>query len=63
MSLLVRAALYAFCLLLVMIVYVGQRHTNARDTLRGALRATAKVFAWTVIGAAVMLLLQALFID
>ena len=35
MNLLIRVLLYVPILYLIMIVYVGQRHDNARDTLRG----------------------------
>ena len=63
MSLAVRVLLYALCLFLVMIVYTGQKHTNAADTVRAATGMTAKLLIWSAIGFAVMLGLQMALID
>ncbi len=63
MSILLRAALYALCLFLVMIVYTGQKQATAAATLRAAARGTVRLLAWTVVGAAIMLGLEFAFID
>lgn len=63
MNLPVRVLLYAFCLFLVMIVYTGQKHTDAAATLRAATTMTAKLLIWSAIGFAVMIGLQMAFVD
>jgi len=59
----VRVLLYAVCLFLVMIVYTGQKHDNAPDTVRAATTMTAKLLIWSAIGFAVMIGLQMAFVD
>lgn len=63
MSWLSRLLLYLPVLFLIMIVYAGQRHDNARDTLRTAGRMTVKGFVYTLALIAVMFTLEWLFID
>ena len=63
MSLVLRLLLYALCLFLVMIVYVGQRHSTARGTLRESVRMTAKFLVWSVVGIVVILGLEYVFVD
>ena len=63
MSLVLRVMLYAGCLFLVMIVYTGQKQTNAADTLRAAAVMTTKLLVWSAIGFAVMLGLEMVVID
>ena len=46
-----------------MVVYVGQRHDNARDTLRGAARLTGKGLVYTGVLILIMEVLGWLFID
>jgi hypothetical protein len=59
----VRLLLFVPVLFLVCIVVIGQRYDNARDTLRGALRATVKMFVYTLLLVAGMQAAQYLFID
>lgn len=59
----IRVLLYVPILYLVMIVYVGQRHDNARDILRGAGKLTGKGLFYTAILILVMEALEWLFID
>ncbi len=63
MNLLIRVLLYVPILYLIMIVYVGQRHDNARDTLRGAGKLTVKGLLYTAILVLIMESLEWLFID
>ena len=63
MSWLIRLLIYIPVLYLVMVVYVGQRHDNAPDTLRGALRLTSKGLVYTGILILIMEILGWLFID
>lgn len=62
MNLVFQVLLYAFCLFLVMIVYTGQKHTDAAGTLRASAFMTAKLLLWSAAGFAAMLGLEALFI-
>jgi hypothetical protein len=59
----VRLLLYLPVLFLVCTVVIGQRHDNAPDTLRGALRATVKMSVYTLLLVAGMQAAQYLFID
>ncbi len=63
MSWLVRLAVFVPMLYLVMVVYVGQRHDTAADTLRSAVRPTVKGILYIAILVVVMETLQGLFID
>ena len=63
MSWLVRLLIYVPVLFLVCIVCIGQRHDNARDTVRAAARATVKMFVYTVLLVAGMQLCELLFVD
>lgn len=58
-----RLLIYAPVLFLIMIVYAGQRHDNARDTVRTAARMTVKGFVYTLVLIVVMFALEWLFID
>lgn len=62
MNLLFRIAVYVPVLFLIAIVVVGQHHTTARDTLRGAVRRTGRWVAWSAGLVVVMMLLEMLFI-
>lgn len=62
MNWLVRLLLFVPVIWLIMIVYAGQKETNAKDTLRAAGRKTVKFVAWTVVLVGGMLLLEAVFI-
>ncbi len=63
MSFLIRLLIYIPVLYLVMVVYVGQRHDNARDTLRGAARLTGKGLVYTGVLILIMETMGWLFID
>ncbi len=63
MTWLIRLLIYIPVLFLVMVVYVGQRHDNARDTLRGAARLTGKGLVYTGVLILIMEILGWLFID
>jgi len=58
-----RLLLYTLCLFLVMVVYTGQNHTTAGETVRASIRMTGKWLFWTVVAFGVMVGLQLLFID
>ena len=62
MNLLFRIAVYLPVLFLIAIVVVGQHHTNARDTLRAAVRRSGRWAAWSAGLVLVMMLLEVLFI-
>ena len=63
MNLVIRLALYAVVLFLVMIVYTGQQHDNARAILRDSVAKTGKFLWWTFILVAVMEACFWLFVD
>ncbi len=58
MSLLIHLLLYVVALFLILVVYLGQRHDNAKDTLRAVIPATGKWLIWSVV---LVLGMQALF--
>jgi hypothetical protein len=58
----VRAVVYAVVVLLVMIVYSSQKHTNAGDSVRAAIPKFVKGLVYTLILVVVMFGLGALFI-
>jgi hypothetical protein len=62
MNLLLRLAVYVPVLFLIAIVIVGQHHTTAADTVRGALRRTLRWLVWSLLLVGGMLLLELLFI-
>lgn len=62
MTWLFRLGLYVPVLFLVMLVYVGQHETSAAATLPKALRKTVKFTLYTVLGIAIMLTIEALFL-
>ena len=62
MTLLFRLAVYVPVLFLIAVVVVGQHHTNARDTLRGAVGRTLRWVWWSVVLVASMFALEWLFI-
>ena len=62
MSWLLRLVLFVPIIWLIMVVYAGQKETNAKDTLRSAGRKTFKFVAWSVALVGLMLLLEAVFI-
>lgn len=62
MSWLFRLALYVPVLFLVMLVYVGQHETSARATIPKAARKTLRFTIYTVVGVAIMLTIEALFL-
>ena len=45
--LLIRIAIYAVVMFLIMIVYTGQQHDNAAAILRDSVRKTGKFLLWT----------------
>jgi len=61
-SLLFRIMVYVPVLFLVAVVVVGQHHTTARDTLRGALRRTLRWIVWSLLLVVAMWGLSLLFI-
>jgi hypothetical protein len=58
-----RFLIYLPVLFLICVVVIGQRHDNAKDTLRGAVRATVRMVVYTVILVVGMQAVQLLFID
>ena len=62
MSFVLRVAIYVPVLFLIAIVVVGQHHETARDTMRGAVRRTARWLVWSGLLVAVMLALEVVFI-
>lgn len=60
--LLFRIAVYVPVLFLIAVVVTAQHHTNARDTLRDAVRRTGRWIWWTVLLLAVMFGLELIFI-
>lgn len=63
MNYVLRVVLYTFCLFLVMIVYTGQKHRTAQETLQASAKMTARVLGWSVVGVLVMLGLQLALVD
>ncbi|MFO1077441.1 MAG: hypothetical protein U1E73_06920 [Planctomycetota bacterium] len=57
-----RIAIYVPVLFLIAIVVVGQHHTNARDTLRGAVKRTGRWIWWSALLLAAMFGLELVFI-
>jgi len=62
MNLLFRLAVYLPVLFLIAVVVVGQHHTTARDTLRGAVGRTLRWTWWSIALVAGMFALELLFI-
>ena len=62
MSLLFRLAVYVPVLFLIAIVVVGQHHTTARDTIRGAVVRTGRWLIWSAVLVVTMLAFDLLFI-
>jgi len=62
MNFLMRVAIYVPTLFLIAIVLVGQHHTTAAETLRGAAARTLRWLLWSACLLAGMWGLQALFI-
>lgn len=60
---LLRLLIYLPVLFLICVVVIGQRHDNVRDTLRGSVRATIRMFLYTVLLVVGMQAVQLLFID
>lgn len=63
MSLIIRVLIYLFVLFLVMIVYTGQQHDNARAILGDAAAKTGRFLMWSTVLVVVMELCFWLFID
>lgn len=61
--LLLRIAIYAVVMFLIMVVYTGQYYDTAGDILRDSVRKTGKFLAWTGILIVVMELCFWLFVD
>ena len=61
--LLLRIAIYAVVMFLIMVVYTGQHYDTAGDILRDSVRKTGKFLAWTGILIVVMELCFWLFVD
>lgn len=57
-----RAVVYAIVVLLVMIVYSSQKHTNARDSIKSAVGKTVKALVYTLLLIVAMFGLGAVFI-
>lgn len=62
MSLLFRLAVMLIVLFPIAVVVVGQKHTNARDTLRAAVKRTGRWALWLVALVVTMVGLGAVFI-
>ncbi|MCB9886085.1 MAG: hypothetical protein H6838_11375 [Planctomycetes bacterium] len=62
MSLLLRVVIYLPVLFLIALVVVGQHHSTAAATIRGAVQRTVRWAVWSACLVAVMLLLELLFI-
>lgn len=62
MSLLFRLAVYLIVLFPIAVVVVGQKHTNARDTLRAAGKRTGRWALWSAALVGTMEVLGFLFI-
>ena len=63
MTLVIRVVIYAVVLFLIMIVYTGQQHDNARAILRDSVRKTGKFVWWTFLLVVVMQFCFWLFVD
>lgn len=62
MSLVIRLAIYVPVLFLIALVVVGQHHTTAKDTMRGAVPRTMRWLVWSLLLVAAMLGLALVFI-
>ena len=62
MNLLIRMLIFVPVMYLIMIVYAGQKETDARGVLRIAGRKTIKALVWTVILVCCMELLESVFL-
>ena len=59
----VRLLIYIPVMFLILVVYIGQRHDNARDTIRESVRATVKWVSWTIVLVVIMELSFWLIVD
>ncbi len=59
----VRLLIYIPVMFLILVVYVGQRHDNARDTIRESARATVKWVSLTIVLVVIMELSFWLIVD
>jgi hypothetical protein len=62
MSLLIRLLIFVPVIFMIMIVYAGQKETDAKGVLRVAGRKTVKAFIWTVVLVAGMELVEFVFL-
>lgn len=51
---LVRLLIYVPVMFLILVVFLGQKHDNAADTLRESVAKTFKWVGWTIVGVLVM---------
>ena len=59
----VRLLIYIPVMFLILVVFLGQKHDNAADTLREAVFKTLKWVAWTIVLVLVMEICFWLFVD
>ena len=60
---LVRLLIYIPVMFLILVVFLGQKHDNAADTLRESVRKTLKWVGWTIALVLVMQVCFCAFVD
>lgn len=60
---LVRLLIYIPVMFLIMVVFIGQKHDNAADTVRESMLKTMKWVGWTIVLVLVMELCFLAFVD
>ncbi len=60
---LVRLLIYIPVMFLILVVFIGQKHDNAADTLRESALKTVKWVGWTIVLVLVMELCFLAFVD
>ncbi|MEE9127423.1 MAG: hypothetical protein V3U11_09810 [Planctomycetota bacterium] len=60
---LVRLLIYIPVMFLILVVFLGQKHDNAADTLRESVRKTLKWVGWTIVLVLVMQVCFWAFVD
>lgn len=63
MNLVIRILIYAVVMFLIMIVYTGQQHDNAKDILADSVRKCGRFMWWSLVLVLVMELCVWLFIE
>ncbi len=59
----VRLLIYIPVMFLILVVFLGQKHDNAADTLRESVRKTLKWVGWTIVLVLVMQVCFWAFVD